>query len=326
MSPEEEGLKQIAKAARQAKEDAFARHATSFETGIDFLDDAMGGIYRDDVVLLGAATGKGKTQLASIMAVNAARVGKRVIFFALEAAPNEIERRMISMEMNLNEADGFRYRRGIMSSEILAKEEMAVAKIEKEELQIYVKYKKGDFGAEELTRSLVSMAGFADLFIIDHFHFIDHEQSRSEQEGHKKTIKTIRDLALVAGKPILLIAHMNKAYGKNQSEVPTIYDFYGTADLGNVCTKAITISTVMPEWMEFHHAAGQVPTLFHVAKNREESSTNRYVAICIFDVANNKYEPGYFLFDMYKKERLTRGNAPAWATNIRADRPYTAKL
>src|SRR5207302_723892 len=61
--------------------------------GVEFLDLMLGGIALFDLILIGAKTNRGKTELATIIAtMNAAR-GKRVHYIALEAEDIEIERR-----------------------------------------------------------------------------------------------------------------------------------------------------------------------------------------------------------------------------------------
>ena len=62
--------------------------------GIQFLDDILRGILPHDLILLGASTGAGKTEAAKQIAMHNALLGKRVHYFALEAEPKEIERRV----------------------------------------------------------------------------------------------------------------------------------------------------------------------------------------------------------------------------------------
>jgi replicative DNA helicase len=58
-----------------------------------FLDDYLRCIMPNDLILLGAETGAGKTELARHIGAANARNGKRVYYFALEAEDKEIERR-----------------------------------------------------------------------------------------------------------------------------------------------------------------------------------------------------------------------------------------
>ena len=62
-------------------------------TGIRPLDEMLLGFCERDLVLLGARTGVGKTQLATAIAVNLALRGSRTLFIALEAHHREMEDR-----------------------------------------------------------------------------------------------------------------------------------------------------------------------------------------------------------------------------------------
>ena len=62
--------------------------------GVSFVDDSLLGILPDDLILVGAPSGVGKTQFCVNLALANVSVGKRVHFFALEAGKYEIERRL----------------------------------------------------------------------------------------------------------------------------------------------------------------------------------------------------------------------------------------
>lgn len=62
--------------------------------GVDYLDDSLRGILPDDLILLGASSGAGKTQLCCNIAYANLEDGKTVHYIALEASRFEIERRL----------------------------------------------------------------------------------------------------------------------------------------------------------------------------------------------------------------------------------------
>ena len=70
----------------------FARDRLTF--GIDFLNDVTGGIFKNDVIVISAHTGIGKTDLSTIIAQHNALEGRNVYYFALEAFQYEIELRI----------------------------------------------------------------------------------------------------------------------------------------------------------------------------------------------------------------------------------------
>ena len=62
--------------------------------GISFVDDVTGGIFKNDLVIATSKTGIGKTEFATTVAQVNAIAGKRVHYFALEADPQEVTRRI----------------------------------------------------------------------------------------------------------------------------------------------------------------------------------------------------------------------------------------
>ena len=62
--------------------------------GVQYLDDAMLGILKNDLILVGAASGGGKTQFCCNVALANVAKGKKVHYIALEAEDLEIERRI----------------------------------------------------------------------------------------------------------------------------------------------------------------------------------------------------------------------------------------
>jgi replicative DNA helicase len=55
--------------------------------GVTYLDAALKGICPNDLILIGATSGAGKTELCAQIARINAKLGKRVNYIALEAEP-----------------------------------------------------------------------------------------------------------------------------------------------------------------------------------------------------------------------------------------------
>lgn len=82
-------------------------------TGIAKLDYALnGGLYKGNLIILGAISGLGKTTLALQIADNIAKNNNEVLFFSLEMSKEEIIAKSISRNMFLNE----KYIRGTTAS------------------------------------------------------------------------------------------------------------------------------------------------------------------------------------------------------------------
>ncbi|MDX2244314.1 MAG: DnaB-like helicase C-terminal domain-containing protein [Leptolyngbyaceae cyanobacterium bins.302] len=297
--------------------------------GVDFLDEALGGIFSNDLILYGAKTGMGKTALAALTAVANAAAGKQVHFFALEAEPNEIERRMkyqILAEMffkvlrkdfpsiHLNYMD---WHYGKFEDQLGKFEEEIELLMESLFPNLWTFYRTGEFTPLDFEKQFLAIKDQTDLTIIDHLHFFDMEDE-NENRALKYTVKKIRDLAIISGKPIVMVAHMRKSDRKLKQIVPGLDEFHGSSDIAKIATKAITIAPCPTE----EGCGNRWPTYLRAAKCRVDGSRTKYVGLVGFNADLNKYEPNYYLGKLNPAEDEFKpidsiNDLPYWAKSAR---------
>jgi len=300
--------------------------------GVSFLDDAFGGIYTNDLIVLGAKTGIGKTHLATVIARKNAANGKRVHFFALEAEQYEIERRIKYQIL----ADSFY---GLLKDKYpwiklnymdwyYGKFESEFGLIEKEIEEtfqdIYPELKTiyrgtGDYTIDDFGKQFLAIQDQTDLVIIDHLHYFDSD-NENENRAVKQIVKKIRDLALMAGRPVILIAHLRKKEKRSRELIPTIEDFHGSSDIGKIATKALIVapyrtdSFIKNEW----------PTFMRIEKCRTDMSRTRYIGVTGFDTRTNQYADRYYLgwltnFDEEYRQIENANDLPYWAKHAKTN-------
>lgn len=290
--------------------------------GVGFLDDQLAALCSHDLVLLGASTGAGKTQMATAIAASNAEDGKRVVFFALEAEEDEIERRLkyqitqrICREQGLG---GQRYvdwylQRGTKAqrdAEWRAHEEF-IGRFK----NLITFYKSAPLFAEGLTARMEAMAQDVDLFVVDHLHYID-SIDENEQRAIRDMVARIRDMALQVGKPVVLVAHLRKREGR-KIILPDLEDFHGSSNVVKIATHAIMLARA-PHDPNFV-SANVRRTLVHCPKDRRDGSSG-FVALCEYDADAGLYRKNYQLGRVSQAgERWEPINhdAPAWARNHR---------
>jgi hypothetical protein len=268
--------------------------------GVNYLDHALGGITPRDLVIFGAKTGIGKTALATITALHNAQRGKRVHYFVLEGEEREIERRM---KFQLIAAEYYRsgfhrpviryldWYMGRLDQELGYYEDSAEEKLRTVLSSLFTFYRHDTFTSEDFCRELETIRDQTDLVILDHLHYVDSDDE-NENRGYKRTVKQIRDSALKAGKPVIVVAHVRKGDRRAEPLVPTIEDFHGSSDIPKIATKAVMLA-----------AAYDIPnpqpflwnTYMQVAKCRLDSSLTRYVAVVQYDTRINGYAENYTL-------------------------------
>lgn len=282
------------------REERLAEGRRLLTYGVRFLDDATMGIAPHDLVLIGAKTGVGKTALATTCALANARAGKRVFFFALEADRREIERRMkwtFISDLYYANADRFgrrairylEWRRGLLDMVVGRYEDEADALARKAMRNLLTFYRENSFAASDFGKHVEQVRDEADLFVLDHFHYLDSSDEQQNRAA-ESAAKIIRDTCLMAGVPGILVAHTRKADKRTEGIVPTIDDYMGSSHLSKVVTAAIMMAPAHSRPTEDKRVWS---TFIHVAKLRDDSTVNRYVACIGYDTRTNGYLPGY---------------------------------
>ncbi len=294
--------------------------------GIGFLDDCFGGIYPDDLLLVGAGTGVGKTALAVHVARSAASAGiDPVYFFALEAEPGEISARLAFGELarltKNTEMDFSGWWRGKYKAEE-AEHWGAVQKALKPDLKrIRSLYKRrGDFTTGTLAKHLEGIASQAKMVILDHIHVMDIGSHETENTAYQKTVRLLRDFVIDTNVPVIVFSQVRKKqHGERGLLMPDLDDLYGASRIKNDATGAVIVAR---DWdgdrNERHHS----PTLFRVAKDRR-GRASPLVARVTYDMSLSQYEKQYSLGRVgwdkdargQKWELMDGKYLPYWAAN-----------
>jgi replicative DNA helicase len=292
-----------------------------FNFGIEYLDETLGGISPIDLIVVGAGTGIGKTEIAAIIARNAARQGKRVLFYALEASAMEIHSRMryqamaefffanrseFPSSLHLNYFEWYLGRAKSPELELL--EHLAAEKIQ-DEMQFInvVTPRLSEFTAEEVV-TLTKEWGHANLVILDHLHYLSFDQN--EYMGMKDAVAEIRDFVNTEEVPVVALSHLRKAERKDAAVVPTIEELHGSSEISKRANSVITFARAHQATTlrgdEIEPPAGATFCRVNKARIGAEGAT-RYAAMLQFDLQTHSYKPRYFPFEVNR-----------WATEAKA--------
>jgi hypothetical protein len=295
-----------------------------------FLDDLLRGISANDLIVIGAETGAGKTEFARAVAANNAKSGRRVYYFALEAEENEIERRtkfQIILEVaskrlrernerldwdRINYPDWYR---GQLEDVFGDFNDEADREFALEYSNLHTYYRGSKFDHEDIKRLFLAIQSDAELIILDHLHYVDIDDE-NENRGFKKTVKMIRDVALGIGRPVILIVHLRKRDLRAKAIVPDVEMVHGSSDIAKICTRAIMLAPARSMPNAKPHLSN---TFFYVPKDRVGGATG-LVALCTFDRGLRRYDDLYTLgrmsADGTEFEPL-ESDIPRWAKRAR---------
>jgi hypothetical protein len=286
--------------------------------GVKFLDECTGGLACDDLVLLLAYTGIGKTMLAVLMAAQAAMKNERVIYFALEAHENEIEWRLKYREIaNLYYASEDNRRTTLTYRNWIFKDGPDVSKFEIPADRMFelkystlrTVYPTAGLTSKGFEKCIETITNHADEVFIDHLHYFDID-SLNENKGLTDTMKTIRHSVLVSRVPHVLVCHLRKDPMGGSKILPMIDDIHGSSNISKIATVVIAIGRAPDDCSSLI-----VPTYFRVLKYRRDGSVMANTARLMFDVKKNQYEDNYELGKLTADgfEKLPYGENPYWA-------------
>ena len=175
---------------------------------------------------------------------------------------------------------------------------------------------QGDFGAEDLEREVYAVRNDADLIVVDHLHYMDLDDDENENRAMKLLVKKLRDLALVVGIPIVVVAHLRKGTGRPL--IPSLEDFHGSSDIVKIATTAILFGPAREVVSSDSRTTGGA-TFMHVAKCRVDGSRTGEVGLAFFDYEQGRYRDAYAIGRMNGSctnwTALTGGSKPHWAKN-----------
>jgi len=310
--------------------------------GIKPLDDSLGCIRKNELVVIGADSGTGKSELIISIARINAKKGKKVALYYLEGGHLEAMARMkwrdIADEYYLKYTQAkidMDYTKWINNQ--ISDPNNILNKIESEIWNRYEKEYKDNlciypvdtnFTIDELTRSLYEHHNFKpqdqeslpktkecfdlDLIIIDHLQYFSLSQGESEIKEITYILREVKKISDLYKIPVILVSHLRKKY--KDRGLPDQEDFYGSSNIPKISTTSIVIS---PDYNNDNTSDNIFPTYFRIVKSRVGIRPNH--AICIdFDLTRRSYSEEYKIFHVNRNgdvapEPLSELNLPKWA-------------
>lgn len=269
--------------------------------GHEYLDDALTGIaHGEDLILVVAPSGVGKTGTGTKIARNVCKAGARVGYFALEAKTREIERRIKFELIARHYYSKTWHPRPLrfqdwyygLTDEVTGQyEALADRDFAEETRGLRTFYKPGNFTGEDFLREYAEVAKDVDLVILDHLHFLDVEDE-NENRAQKRFVQAASAAIAKHGVPIIAMAHVRKRDKRLGQLIVDADDIHGSSDIAKISIKIVVIARAPAELAA---EKGAMPTLIGIAKNRHGGDVTPYVALCNYDPRTGGYSPGYLL-------------------------------
>jgi archaellum biogenesis ATPase FlaH len=290
------------------------------EYPVKYLQDALGGIVRGELIVIGSDTGRGKTELCNQLAFYNAKRGREVYLFSLEGDKYDVaNRERYRYIANLYYSSGrndlqLSYKDFVMNKLDGKIDEFEVAADEfvrkaYQKLHIYTRYKPLDFNI--LSHELDLIHETADLIIIDHLHYFDIGSNEHTELTH--LMKQIQELKSTYRIPIILASHLRK---KSDNRVfPDNNDFHGTSNIAKQADTCIILSPIeMSEGEGENVRDGIYPTGIRITKSRYGLS-QKLIGIVDFSLPKRVYSHDYQIAvaSQFGVVKLDPKEYPKWA-------------
>lgn len=316
--------------------------------GIKPLDDALFCINKSELVVLGADSGIGKTEIAIQIASHNAKNGKRVALYHLEGGYREAMARMkwkdICQEFyrkNHGTYVDIDYRKWSVNFEqdrVLTEIEAQIWNDYKDKYRdnLFLHHIEGDVTLTDFLASLLDFhslltaaehyqgaanrkAGFdLDLIIIDHLQYFSLEQNENEISEITKIIRAVKKVTEDYHIPVVLISHLRKK--TKDRGLPDQQDFYGSSNIPKISTTSITITPKINS----EDFAGQIyPTWMRIVKSRIGVRSS-FAILSDFDGRKKEYAQTYSLHKVNSDgfpcdDAMVESELPKWAKQQKTD-------
>ena len=310
--------------------------------GISFLDDSVKCILPNELVIIGAKSGQGKSDLGLQIAAHNAKRGKRVAVYYLEGGHKEAIARIKWRDICSIYYDTYKELGIEMDYHSWLVNDHIHPVLNKIETEVYLDYQdayknnlffynaKAGLTIEDFLSSLLDFhdlktsfgatfgdvartKGFdLDLIIIDHLQYFSLTQGENEYAEVTNIIREVKNITDNYNIPVVLISHLRKT-GKDTG-LPDMEDFHGSSNIPKISTTSIMIS---PATDKQQLAMNIFPTYMRVVKSRVGIKST-YAALIDFDLTMRRYQDKYDLckvnyFGEVAIEPMAAGEKPRWA-------------
>ena len=251
-----------------------------------FIDKYLGGIAKNELMVIGSPSGFGKTTFANCLTFELLSAGLKSCFMSLENTMGDtLKLRAFLIWKEKTRNWGIKFREWSLISE--DNETVQESYIEAHDLikQILLIENSGIYKIENLITDLDRAKNQgANVIILDHLDFIDADDTQiaSSQTFMMQTIKTFVETNKI---PMIAFSQLSKKIDKRVI-IPEYNDFYGSSNKSKMATSIIMIQRDFDNTIA---SENKYSTYFVVRKDRYGSNTNVGERI-YFDSKRGKYE------------------------------------
>lgn len=202
---------------------------TGLSSGYRALDLMTAGLHEDELIILAARPGVGKTAFALNVAQNiGTATSENVAIFSLEMGATQLVNRMLCAEGTINANN---LRTGQLSEEEFEKLFVAMGSLSK--ANIFIDDTPGIRVSEirAKSRRLMQERGGIGLIIIDYLQLIEGSGRESRQQEVSEISRQLKKLAMELSVPVIAISQLSRSVEQRQDKRPILSDLRESGSL-----------------------------------------------------------------------------------------------
>lgn len=210
-------LEQVVETSTEIERNTLQKPDYTLYTGITDLDKMICGLHRQELTIIGARPGVGKTTLALQIAEHIAERGTEIAIISLEMSDTQVIQKLISRRARIN---SYKMRMGTLETKEL--EQVGIVSAEIAELPIHLITKARTIQhIENIARKLKNKNNLG-LMIIDYIQLIKNKGKFNSREQEVADItRTLKLLSLELNIPIVGLCQLNRNAARQE---PTLAD------------------------------------------------------------------------------------------------------
>lgn len=267
-------VEQVADVMSKIEENTLKGTDYSLYTGITDLDNMMCGLHRQELTIIGARPGVGKTTLALQIAEYIASKGIETAFISLEMSDFQIIQKMITTKTRVN---SYKMRLGTLETQDL--EKIGIAGAEIAELPIHLVTRARTIQhIENIARKLKNKSDLG-LLVIDYIQLIKNNSKFNNREQEVADItRTLKLLSLELDIPIIGLCQLNRNASKAE---PTLADLRESGSIEQDADNVLFL------YRENENEENIVDVTLKIAKQRAGETGKIYLK---FNKANSEFK------------------------------------
>lgn len=260
-------------------------------TGLDHVDQHLGGFHPSDLIILAGRPSMGKTALATTFAFNAARAfnknptnGARVAFFSLEMSAQQLAMRILGQESGISSD---RIRRGSIShKEFLSLEKKAQ---ELFEVPLFIDDTPGLTMASLRTRARrLHRQEKIGMIVIDYLQLLSSGSRHGYENRVQELTEITRGLKALAKElnlPIIALSQLSRAVEQREDKQPQLADL---RESGSIEQDADVVSFI---YRESYYESRKKPNAGSEKMQEWQSKMSRIYNLADLIIAKQRHGP-----------------------------------